>query len=97
MSKFPISSPCLTSVRVTGRRCTAFLPRQGRCDSVSFRPAHELPTRLSCEQAWRALLSIQSRHGLWPLLSVPLGTGIGIYSIWVLVQEETEKLFGPCC
>jgi hypothetical protein len=31
------------------------------------------------------------------LLNVPLGLGIGIYSIWVLVQEETEKLFGPCC
>jgi hypothetical protein len=31
------------------------------------------------------------------MLDVPLGLGIGIYSIWVLVQEETEKLFGPCC
>ncbi len=31
------------------------------------------------------------------LLDVPLGLGIGIYSIWVLVQPETEKLFGPCC
>jgi hypothetical protein len=31
------------------------------------------------------------------LLNVPLGLGIGIYSIWVLLQEETEKLFGPCC
>jgi hypothetical protein len=31
------------------------------------------------------------------LLNVPLGLGIGIYSIWVLLQPETEKLFGPCC
>ena len=31
------------------------------------------------------------------LLNVPLFLGIGIYSIWVLLQEETEKLFGPCC
>ena len=31
------------------------------------------------------------------LLDVPLGLGIGIYSIWVLVQDETAKLFGPCC
>ena len=31
------------------------------------------------------------------LMDVPLGLGIGIYSIWVLVQDETEKLFGPCC
>ncbi len=27
------------------------------------------------------------------LLNVPIGTGIGIYSIWVLMQEETAKLF----
>jgi hypothetical protein len=31
------------------------------------------------------------------LLNVPLGTGVGAYSIWVLVQDETGKLFGPCC
>ena len=31
------------------------------------------------------------------LLDVPLGLGIGCYSIWVLLQQETEKLFGPCC
>lgn len=31
------------------------------------------------------------------LVNFPLGTGIGIYSFWVLVQEETAKLFGPCC
>jgi len=31
------------------------------------------------------------------LLNIPLGIAIGIYSIWVLVQDETTKLFGPCC
>jgi len=31
------------------------------------------------------------------LLNVPPGLGIGVYSIWVLLQPETEKLFGPCC
>ena len=31
------------------------------------------------------------------LLNIPLGIAIGIYSIWVLVQDETAKLFGPCC
>jgi len=31
------------------------------------------------------------------LLNVPLGLGIGVYSIWILLQPETEKLFGPCC
>ena len=31
------------------------------------------------------------------LLNIPLGTALGVYSIWVLVQDETAKLFGPCC
>ena len=31
------------------------------------------------------------------LLNIPIGIAIGIYSIWVLVQDETAKLFGPCC
>ena len=31
------------------------------------------------------------------LLNIPIGIAIGIYSIWVLVQDETAKLFasGP--
>jgi len=28
------------------------------------------------------------------LLNFPIGTAIGIYSIWVLVQDETARLFG---
>ncbi|MBO0720841.1 MAG: hypothetical protein J2P41_08460 [Blastocatellia bacterium] len=32
--------------------------------------------------------------GCLDLLSVPLGTAIGIYTIWVLVQEDTKKLLG---
>ena len=31
------------------------------------------------------------------LFNIPLGTAIGVYSIWALVNEETAKLFGPCC
>ncbi|MBN2460307.1 MAG: hypothetical protein JXB60_01770 [Candidatus Cloacimonetes bacterium] len=27
------------------------------------------------------------------LLSIPIGTALGVYSIWVLVQDETVKLF----
>lgn len=29
------------------------------------------------------------------LLNFPIGTAIGVYSIWVLVQHETIKLFNP--
>jgi len=31
------------------------------------------------------------------LLSIPIGTAIGVYSIWVLLQDETAQLFasGP--
>jgi hypothetical protein len=27
------------------------------------------------------------------LLNIPIGTAIGVYSIWVLLQEETANLF----
>ncbi|TKJ30758.1 MAG: hypothetical protein CEE40_03610 [Chloroflexi bacterium B3_Chlor] len=29
------------------------------------------------------------------LLSIPIGTAIGVYSIWVLLQDETVQLFAP--
>ncbi len=29
------------------------------------------------------------------LPSVPIGTAIGVYSMWVLVQEDTARLFAP--
>ena len=33
------------------------------------------------------------------LFNIPVGTAVGVYSIWVLVQDETAQLFGsgPCC
>ena len=31
------------------------------------------------------------------LFSMPIGTAVGVYSIWVLAQDDTAKLFGPCC
>jgi hypothetical protein len=27
------------------------------------------------------------------LLNIPIGTAIGVYSIWVLAQDETAKMF----
>ena len=29
------------------------------------------------------------------LIDIPIGTAIGIYSLWVLIQDETVKLFQP--
>lgn len=29
------------------------------------------------------------------LVNIPIGTGIGIYSIWVLIQKDTILLFNP--
>lgn len=29
------------------------------------------------------------------LFSVPIGTAIGVYSIWALIQDETAELFAP--
>ena len=34
---------------------------------------------------------------VFDLAGVPIGTLLGIYSIWVLMQDETAKMFGPCC
>jgi hypothetical protein len=29
------------------------------------------------------------------LMNIPIGTAIGVYSIWALVQDETTKIFQP--
>ena len=29
------------------------------------------------------------------LMNIPIGTAVGVYSIWVLVQDETTALFKP--
>jgi hypothetical protein len=29
------------------------------------------------------------------LINIPIGTAVGVYSIWVLVQDETAQLFRP--
>lgn len=29
------------------------------------------------------------------ILNVPIGTVVGVYSIWVLVHEETQQIFKP--
>lgn len=31
------------------------------------------------------------------LFSIPIGTAVGAYSIWVLVQDDVAKLLEPCC
>ena len=45
--------------------------------------------------AWARWLTV-ALAGL-DLGAVPIGTIFGIYAIWVLLQEETAKLFEPCC
>jgi hypothetical protein len=31
--------------------------------------------------------------GVLQLFNIPVGTAIGAYSLWVLLQDETEQLF----
>ena len=46
---------------------------------------------LFLKQIWaRYLILIVS---VFDLLNIPIGTAIAVYSIWVLVQDETVKLF----
>lgn len=33
--------------------------------------------------------------GVLQLFNVPIGTAVGAYTLWVLVQDETEELFAP--
>lgn len=33
--------------------------------------------------------------GVLQLFNVPIGTAVGAYTLWVLVQEEAEGLFAP--
>ncbi len=33
--------------------------------------------------------------GILNLIKIPIGTALGIYTIWVLLNNETEKLFAP--
>lgn len=48
---------------------------------------------LFLRQGWARILSlIVAALGL---LNIPIGTALGIYTIWVLVQPETTKLFNP--
>ena len=30
---------------------------------------------------------------VFDLLNIPIGTAVGVYTIWVLMQDETEQLF----
>lgn len=48
---------------------------------------------LFLRQGWARILTlIVAAFGL---LNIPIGTALGIYTIWVLVQPETTKLFNP--
>ena len=42
---------------------------------------------------WARILTIVL--SAFELLSVPLGTALGIYGLWVLLNKETERLFQP--
>jgi p-aminobenzoyl-glutamate transporter AbgT len=45
-------------------------------------------------QHWARILTLVL--SIFDLLLFPIGTLIAVYSIWVLVQRETEVLFGCC-
>ncbi len=42
---------------------------------------------------WARILTIVL--SAFELLSVPLGTALGIYGLWVLLNKDTERLFQP--
>ncbi len=44
------------------------------------------------EQPWARILMIVL--SALSLLSIPIGTALGIYGLWVLLNEETARMFG---
>jgi hypothetical protein len=46
---------------------------------------------LFMRQSWARILVLI--FSVLDLLNIPIGTAIGVYSIWVLVQNDTVKLF----
>ena len=42
-------------------------------------------------QPWARILAIVI--SALDLLNVPIGTALGVYGLWVLLQAETERLF----
>jgi hypothetical protein len=46
-------------------------------------------------QGWARVLALVI--GFLGLLNFPLGTAIGIYAFWVLLQDAATAYFGPCC
>ncbi len=44
-------------------------------------------------QSWAKILVLVL--GFLKLINIPIGTALGIYTIWVLMNSETEKLFAP--
>jgi len=46
-------------------------------------------------RVWGRILALVV--GFLGLINFPLGTAIGIYTFWVLLQDAATEVFGPCC
>jgi hypothetical protein len=44
-------------------------------------------------QGWARILMMVV--AAFDLFNVPIGTALGVYTFWVLIQEETTRLFSP--
>jgi hypothetical protein len=61
--------------------------------ALAWAGVHYLCARgLSAHRAWARALGLAL--GLFDLPLVPLGTALGGYALWVLLQEDTRRLFG---
>ena len=50
---------------------------------------------LLLHKSWGRILALVV--GFLGLLNFPVGTAIGIYAFWVLMQESAAGVFGRCC
>ena len=90
MNSAASSSPCLcveTDVRIVR------LWRYGQI-MVGIQAGRPLPRVCQCQCGTiRHVKTSYMRWSVIHLLSVPFGTVLGVYGLWVLLQRETEALF----
>jgi hypothetical protein len=80
----------LDAIRITGIVGTVI----GGFLAVLSVPGFVAGIGLLRRRAWARILTLVL--SVFDLLAFPIGTLVAVYSIWVLVQRETEVLFGCC-
>jgi hypothetical protein len=61
--------------------------------SITSLPSLVAGTGLLMRRAWGRILALIL--AVFKLFNIPIGTAIGVYAFWVLMQDEAEAIFSP--